>query len=440
MSGQPQNQMKMMQRSYVISERAGFLQRQCSCSHSKVASDECEGCRRKREGTLQRAAVNGVPANSVPPIVHDVLNTPGQPLDAGARAFMEPRFGHDFSGVRVHTDARAAESARSVNALAYTVGRNVVFGTGQYAPETDAGKKLLAHELTHVVQQSASIQRAGPQKDADFPQVDVYERQAQICAESVLNNRSVKGQITDHSHANSMQRASIGSKVTHTKSRSTYRHISATFDGQDFILIGDGIELLKVSAQSGRPIGVRPKDAKSCKGSKGDSYLNNPHYVGIADNGPIPEGEYKFDYTSMATFDATERYEMIAGGSYTDPFGQSLHGGDWGAGRVALNPVHILPSPFCGSTTMRSGFYLHGGVLPGSSGCIDIGNTAYEKVVSLLDGYHAPIHVFVKYTHTAPSVGSLERAVGRFTYPSTGGHDPSIGDRLKSLFGGDPEE
>jgi hypothetical protein len=73
---------------------------------------------------------------------------------------MEPRFGHDFSRVRVHTDSKAAESARAVNALAYTVGRDVVFGAGQHVPGTSAGQRLLAHELAHVVQQkgvSASL-------------------------------------------------------------------------------------------------------------------------------------------------------------------------------------------------------------------------------------------------------------------------------------------
>ncbi|MEK6337411.1 MAG: DUF4157 domain-containing protein [Acidobacteriota bacterium] len=91
--------------------------------------------------------------SEVPPIVHDVLRSPGQPLDASMRAFMEPRLGHDFSQVRVHTDTRAAESAGAVNALAYTVGRDVVFGAGQFAPSTIDGQRRLAHELTHVVQQ-----------------------------------------------------------------------------------------------------------------------------------------------------------------------------------------------------------------------------------------------------------------------------------------------
>src|SRR5258708_3174477 len=133
----------------------GLLQRKCACGEHTVAGGECEGCRQKRENTLQRAAINAMPtaSNGVPPIVHEVLGLQGRQVDAGARAVMEPRFGHDFSQVRVHTDSRAAESARAVNALAYTVGRNVVFGTGQYAPGTGEGRKLLAHELTHVVQQ-----------------------------------------------------------------------------------------------------------------------------------------------------------------------------------------------------------------------------------------------------------------------------------------------
>lgn len=87
------------------------------------------------------------------PLLQGVLSAPGQPLDAATRGFMEPRLGQDFSAVRVHTGARAAESARSVNARAYTVGRDVVFGEGQFAPETDVGKRLIAHELVHTVQQ-----------------------------------------------------------------------------------------------------------------------------------------------------------------------------------------------------------------------------------------------------------------------------------------------
>jgi hypothetical protein len=102
-----------------------------------------------------------VPENSTgvgeaPPIVQDVLSSSGQPLDAVTRSLFEPRFGHDFGKVRVHKDAEAKESAQAVNALAYTVGSHVVLGEGQYESGTMAMNRLLAHELTHVVQQSAT--------------------------------------------------------------------------------------------------------------------------------------------------------------------------------------------------------------------------------------------------------------------------------------------
>lgn len=93
-----------------------------------------------------------------PPIVQDVTGSCGHPLDQSTRTFMELRFGHDFSYVRVHTDAKAAESAQAVDALAYTVGRDIVFGAGQYTQGTRDGRRLLAHELTHVVQQSGTGQ------------------------------------------------------------------------------------------------------------------------------------------------------------------------------------------------------------------------------------------------------------------------------------------
>jgi outer membrane protein OmpA-like peptidoglycan-associated protein len=88
----------------------------------------------------------------VPSIVNQALRSSSQPLGVFTRAFMEPRFGRDFSLIRVHTDARAAESTQAVNAQAYTVGRDLVFGAGQFAPDTVDGRKLLAHELAHVAQ------------------------------------------------------------------------------------------------------------------------------------------------------------------------------------------------------------------------------------------------------------------------------------------------
>jgi hypothetical protein len=89
----------------------------------------------------------------VPPAVSNALRSPGQPLDLPTRAYMEPRFGQDFASVRVHADDEAARSARAIGARAYSVGHHVVFGRGRFAPATSAGRRLLAHELAHVVQQ-----------------------------------------------------------------------------------------------------------------------------------------------------------------------------------------------------------------------------------------------------------------------------------------------
>jgi Domain of unknown function (DUF4157) len=104
---------------------------------------------------------SGGPAGDIPDSVHQTLASPGQALEPALRTSMEQRFGHDFSGVRVHTGAAAAESAREIRALAYTVGRDVVFAPGHYAPGTHDGRRLLAHELTHVVQQSGGSGQAG---------------------------------------------------------------------------------------------------------------------------------------------------------------------------------------------------------------------------------------------------------------------------------------
>lgn len=192
--------------------RNALLQRKCACGGTPGPSGECAECRNKR---LQRKATRTGPS-TVPPIVDEVLRSPGQPLDTSTRSFMESRFGHDFgrvsvypqvpqgsSGanligpvndryereadaaasrvsaatpmpgersadfgrVRVHTDSRAAESANALDARAYTLGHHVVFDAGGYVPRTHEGRALLAHELTHVLQQtgpSAGILQRNP--------------------------------------------------------------------------------------------------------------------------------------------------------------------------------------------------------------------------------------------------------------------------------------
>ena len=123
-----------------------------------VLQRKCAKCNEDEEKILQAKGSPGqepvAQIQNVPPLVREVLRSPGQSLDPATRAFMEPRFGHDFSRVRVHSGMAAEQSAQSVNANAYTVGHNVVFGAGRFAPGTYEGQQLIAHELTHVVQQS----------------------------------------------------------------------------------------------------------------------------------------------------------------------------------------------------------------------------------------------------------------------------------------------
>lgn len=133
-------------------------------------------------GAVHLPVVHAAP-EVIPPIVHGVLRSPGQPLDPAARALMEPRFGQDFSRVRVHTDDRAAQSAQAVGALAYTLGQEIVFGSGRYRPDTPAGRRLLAHELAHVTQQSPEAGRSGPVRIG--PAGCPLERQADRAAQAV---------------------------------------------------------------------------------------------------------------------------------------------------------------------------------------------------------------------------------------------------------------
>ena len=167
------------------------LQRKCACGGVAGMSGECEECRKKRSGLQPKLSVNepgdlyereadrvadqvmtaphqalsgallrlpGQPTGQLdaPVSVDQALASPGMPLEPALRQDMEHRFGHDFSRVRVHSNAAAERSAQEVQAHAYTMGHQIVFGSGQWAPKTREGRRLIAHELTHVVQQGAA--------------------------------------------------------------------------------------------------------------------------------------------------------------------------------------------------------------------------------------------------------------------------------------------
>lgn len=151
----------------VASPSAGTVHRKCNCEGGGASCPACE-----EEGVEQTKGIHRKAQSASGSDLHareDLTQSlgAGQPLDSTTREFMESRFQHDFSGVRVHTGEGAAESARSIHAKAYTVDRNVVFDSGTYDPASREGKKLLAHELAHVVQQGGGSQNARVQRSAD---------------------------------------------------------------------------------------------------------------------------------------------------------------------------------------------------------------------------------------------------------------------------------
>jgi hypothetical protein len=171
-----------------------------NASHSRTAKARGVACPRglpERQSSLgahacvQREAIGPGVQPSAPSLVREVLNSPGQALDTGTRAFMEPRFGFDFSSVRVHNDEAAAKAARAVSANAYTSGNHIAFGDEKYAPTTRNGQSLLAHELTHVIQQASgpvSGTASSSGLHVSHPE-DPHERSARAAADSVLLNR-----------------------------------------------------------------------------------------------------------------------------------------------------------------------------------------------------------------------------------------------------------
>lgn len=159
---------KIMSMKAASVQPAALTQLQRKCAH-------CE----EEEKKAQRKEINGKETAADSSLENYIggLKSSGQSLPGEVRSFYEPRFNYDFSNVKIHTDSVAAKSAQSINALAYTSGNNIVFNTGQYAPGTDGGKRLLSHELTHVVQQnthqlSRSIMRQPGDKKKE-PKSDV---------------------------------------------------------------------------------------------------------------------------------------------------------------------------------------------------------------------------------------------------------------------------
>jgi hypothetical protein len=181
-------------------QRSPVIQRECSCGGT------CEACQEKgaspieeseETGVVQRHAAGGTGSEAT--VSADVIpaDSPGRPLDHGTRSFMESRFGTDFSDVRVHTDTRAADSADALAANAYTTGRDIYFAAGKYTPTSQEGQHLLAHELTHTIQQESSASQVASSRAGGGVLVgganDWLETEAEHTANTVVHTGTEVG-------------------------------------------------------------------------------------------------------------------------------------------------------------------------------------------------------------------------------------------------------
>lgn len=191
----------------IVSDHRSTLPGSSEAAGKKAASTKAQQHERARSAPWFEA-LKASRSHVEPDSVNQVVRSPGEALDEASRRFFEPRFGHDFSHVRVHTDQRAGESADRLQAEAYTAGAHVVFGPGRYAPQTERGRALLAHELAHVAQQPAWIGGGGPmrishpdsaaERAADFNAHRVTAGLASVrsgAAESGVIHRTIKDDL-----------------------------------------------------------------------------------------------------------------------------------------------------------------------------------------------------------------------------------------------------
>jgi hypothetical protein len=219
-------------------------------------------------------------------IVHEVLASPGRPLGERLRHELEPQFGHDFSGVRVHDDTRADASCRAVGAAAYTVGQHIAFAQGLFRPESRAGRRLLGHELAHVVQQAGAAVAGGDHDLAIMPPDSAQEREADRIAERVLQGAPI-GRLTARSPRRQLQRAngptfSCGVEVTDLI-KGAIQDARAAFKGWD-----DDEKIESCQAISSLTSGDIAWDILEMHAQVKRDLLNNPFRPPCATSGATP--------------------------------------------------------------------------------------------------------------------------------------------------------
>lgn len=297
----------------------------------------------------------------------------GMALPAGIVADIGCDLGADFSHVRLHYGDQAATLAGTARARAFTLNGNIVFGPGQFDPGSAQGRELIAHELAHAANPLPGVVQREPDKPT--------------------------GVVRMH------------------------------FDGDTLTVYDGDREKFRFSAESGRPVPLRPEDVKACGGDPiTDTYMNNKRFVGVEDFGPIPEGTYQLSPRAIQTWGLLDQIDIVTTShskTVNTPAGP-IGGGDWGEGRVPLEPTSRKDGP-CGNTKTRHSFYLHGGWAAGSSGCIDIG-TKFDQVADFLHDYKKPVTVTVAYEGKPPSVRAWTGFTGSLAYQRFGvGVDATVG-------------
>jgi uncharacterized protein DUF4157 len=222
-----------------------------SSASPATARRECEECEEEKKSVQRKCAMSEVgerPHGKMADTAADAISQGGAPLTAEERAYFEPRFGRDFSDVRIHADGGAAESARAINARAYTVGRDIAFGAGQYSPRTSEATRLLAHELTHVVHQAGGRDGA--------PGLQRKEEGATKAAPSFPSSVTFRGCDESASRLNYVRQSTINAFLTVRddnciKNGSLKRDILASFEGLTVICKLEKIEGQCAEAKKG---------------------------------------------------------------------------------------------------------------------------------------------------------------------------------------------
>lgn len=264
--------------------------------------------------------MSSVPGRAVPLQVGEVLRSPGRPLEGGLARDMGSRFGHDFGNVRVHADARAGESATAMDAAAYAVGRDLVFGHDRFAPHTVAGRRLLAHELAHVVQQGGRVAR---KPTGIAPEGGSLEREAERAADAI---------------AGGARRVQVGSGSPPEIARQPNRGVDSAGGEDTWIEISCELGIISFHT----PDGVSSYILTTCD---------------------LPDGEYRVPVSAQ-------------GGTVFLDFSDALDGGDHGFG-YSVDDTQVNPASLVeGQQTVR--------VVVGSSTAVHPGGQSGLRVLGEL--------------------------------------------------------